>query len=228
MTGKHKKKKAQHFEQREILISNNIKIENIKGLYRHENHSLIQAVDEYEKSDRPKEIFFDASTFCNVHAYINCPLNLSFLYIANVFSTEEWSFGLRNLQRMPKERFCGVELSANNTKVYLDWQVCEESRSIENSSAWDQNSSLWMKSYFRVADALPNLKRKGTLLMHVTSYHSYYDKNAHYLPLHIQKTQRRQGRDWIGDKWELNCKRQLLEMHNIKTILEKRFKDSQY
>lgn len=213
----------QQFWRREHLLTNNIPRSDIKGLILAEEISLSDAAPQFVDSQEERVLREHPEPSCNSHIFINCPLSMAFSYASNIFSLEEWTFGIREIQEHRGGLFVGNEISAPDTKIFLRCEAYTDCRVVDRLSAWDQGDELWMREYIRLVDARQSLGKPGTLAMHVTNRHPFYDKSQKDLPEYIKATQNRDGRDWLGDSWPLFCARQRIDMHNLKTILEARY-----
>ncbi len=159
------------------------------------------------------------STFCPVHAYIDCPPLEVFEYMSNPHSLEEWTYGMRNL--VPSEIpdvYVGNDLLDKDTKIYCRTVSNREALTVDYHCAWDQGEELWMIYLNRIVPAELVLKQRGAVIFWQNCRHPYYQNNPY--PDKAPK-----GRPfWVGDFWDSFYAGHSVELHNLKLILEHRSK----
>jgi hypothetical protein len=211
---------------RDNINTNGVKLENIAGLYRSEQHpatpeSMQYFVNRSKKHYDYEEVYGD---YCTVHLHIDCPVDMAFKYAANPYSLEEWTYTVRNLETVKDSLMVGTEALVPNTKIYVRTESHEASGAVDYLCAWDQGEELWMRYYCRFIDATPTFKKPGTVMIWTNCRHPYYLRNPNN-PQYIKDAQARKDRPWVGDVWNLFAAGHLVEAENMKRILEARFKN---
>jgi len=211
---------------RENIVTNNVKLENITGLYRSEEHpatpeSMQYFVQKSKSHYTYEEVYGD---YCTVHLYINCPVDEAFKYAANPYSLEEWTYTVRDMKVVDDRIMVGREALVPNTQIFVETQSHEPSRVVDYLCAWDQSEELWMRYYCRFVDAKPTFGKPGTVMFWTNCRHPYYLRESPIKPQHIRESQNRKDRPWVGDVWNLFAAGHLVEAENMKRILEARFK----
>lgn len=208
----------------ESLVTNGIKAREIPGLYSCEDHELPEIgarLQEMTKETyRHEEIF---GSYCHIGEYIHCPVDMAFEYAANVYSLEEWTFSLRQFRHIGGGLYKGVEFLGKDTPIYIRSEAYPDSRVVDYPCAWDQGDELWMRYYFRFLDAMPVLRKPGTIMLWTNCKHPYYDRSVADVPESISKGRARTDRKWVGDIWPNFDAIHRIETKNLKTILEYRF-----
>ena len=210
---------------RENLLTNDIKVEKIAGLFRSEDHpaadSMPYFIEKTKQQYSYEEVFGD---YCTVQLYIDCDVDMAFKYAANPYSLEEWTYTLRDLKPAKENLLVGIEALAPNTKIYVKTESHEPSKVVDYLCAWDQGEELWMRYYCRFVDAEPTFNKPGCVLLWTNCRHPYYLRNTANKPQHIVDSQNRKDRPWVGDVWNLFYAGHMVEAENMKRILETRFK----
>lgn len=215
---------------KENLITNGMKLEDIPGIYRCENHGAEEAlakagVKELEKETYSHEEIF--GNYCQLAEYINCPVEMAFEYTKNVYSLEEWTFSVRELQHVEDGLYKGKDNLTKNTYVYVRVEAYPDSKAVDYLCAWDQGEELWMRYYIRFIDAMPTIRKPGTIMLWTNCKHPYYDRNCPDVPDYIAAARSRTDRNWVGDFWSKLYVGHLLEAKNKKAILEYLFAHNQ-
>lgn len=207
------------------LLTNNVKLDEINGLYRSEDHPATpESMQYFVKKSKPQYSYEEAyGDYCTVHLYINCPVDTAFQYAANPYSLEEWTYTLRDLQTVKEDLMVGREALVADTKIYVRTESYEASRVVDYLCAWDQAEELWMRYYCRFVDAMPTFGKPGCVLIWTNCRHPYYLRESSNKPQHIRESQNRQDRPWVGDVWNLFQAGHMVEAENMKRILEARF-----
>lgn len=212
---------------RESLLTTGIKSREIPGLYTCEDHDIADVsakLREMTKDSYPHEEIF--GNYCHLGEYIHCPVDMAFEYAANVYSLEEWSFSLRHFKHIGGGLYKGIEYLAKDTPIYIRAEAYPDSRVVDYPCAWDQGEELWMRYYFRFIDAMPTLRKPGTVMLWTNCKHPYYDRNITNVPDYISNARERKDRKWVGDIWKYFDAIHRLEAMNLKAILEYRFANS--
>jgi len=209
---------------RDSLVTNGIKSREITGLYTCEDHGIpgVSAkLKEMTKDAYPHEEIF--GTYCHLGEYIDCPVDMAFEYAANVYSLEEWSFSLRQFKHIGGGLYKGIEYLAKDTPIYIRAEAYPDCRVVDYPCAWDQGEELWMRYHFRFVDAMPTLRKPGTVMLWTNCKHPYYDRNVTNVPDYISGGRERTDRKWVGDIWKYFDPIHRIEAMNLKAILEYRF-----
>lgn len=210
---------------RDDLVTCGIDFREIPGLYSSEDHDIPAVLAKMESMTKEtydhQEIFGE---FCHLGEYIAVPLDIVFEYAANVHSLEEWTFSLRKCEHIGGGVYKGVENLANETVIYVRSDAYPDSGVVDYLCAWDQGDELWMRYYFRFIDAMPTLKKPGTIVLWTNCKHPYYDRNTTaQVPASIQEQIDRTDRGWVGEIWDKFDAIHKIEMANLKAILEYRY-----
>ncbi len=209
---------------KEDLVTNGFPVEKIPGLYRSDDYGIpevaakMQAMTQEQYSH--EQIF---GQYCHLGEYIHCPVEMAFEYAANVYSLEEWTFSIRGLSHLGGGLYKGHEFLAPDTYIYIRAEAYPDSRVVDYPCAWDQGDELWMRYYFRFIDAMPTLRKPGTVVLWTNCKHPYYDRATENLPKYISEPRSRKDRPWVGDIWPTFDAIHRIEMANMKKILEHRY-----
>jgi hypothetical protein len=210
------------------IITNGIKHNDIPNVYTFENYGFKEALEKsalIEQSQKsysyPQEEIF--GNFCTVCEYIKCPVDMAFEYSSNIYSLEEWTFSLRDLKHVGGGLYKGLDNLTKDTFIYIRAEVHPETRVVDFPCAWDQGEELWMRYHYRFLDAMPTLRKPGTVMLWTNCKHPYYDRQGNNIPNYIAEGQQRNDRKWVGDFWLSFYAGHLLETKNLKNILEYRF-----
>lgn len=193
-------------------------IDNIEGLRRIEQcepdemhalcFELTHAVYPHDKIYGP---------YCTIQEYINCPPDDVYNYLANLYSLEEWTWSTRNFSAMDANGISvGVDSLAADTKIFCRVESNPQARTVDYHCAWDQGQELWMVYLMRVVDAQTVLNKPGSVVLWTNCHHPYYDANP------FPETAPADRPVWVGDLWPMFYAGHLVEMHNLKNILEYR------
>jgi hypothetical protein len=212
---------------REGLITNGVRLENIEGLYRSEEHPATpESMQYFVKRSKAQfsyeEVYGD---YCTVHLHINCPVDQAWKYAANPYSLEEWTYTVRDLVTVKDTLMVGREALVPNTKIYVKTESHEPSGVVDYLCAWDQGQELWMRYYCRFIDSMPTFGKPGTVMIWTNCRHPNYLRDSPNKPQHVVESQSRKDRPWVGDVWNLFAAGHLVEAENMKYILEARFKN---
>ena len=154
---------------------------------------------------------------CTVQEYINCPPDDVFNYLANLYSLEEWTWSTRNFSAPDERGVCvGVDALAEQTKIFCRVEANADARTVDYHCAWDQGDTLWMVYLMRVLDAQTVLNKPGSFVTWTNCHHPFYDKNP------FPETAPSTRPVWVGDLWPLFYAGHLVEIQNLKAILEHR------
>ncbi len=205
-----------------------IPADEVPGRYVSEDHSLDEVkilLGEMTKETYSLDEVY--GEFCNLNEYIHCPLDVVFDYAANIYSLEEWSYSLRQLNHIGGKLYKGREALAHDTDIYVTLDAYPETGIVDYLCAWDQGDELWMRYYFRFVDAMLTIKKPGTIVLWTNCKHPYYDRSiTDNVPQSIAKMRERTDRDWVGDFWLQFYAIHKIELTNLKKILEYRYAHS--
>jgi hypothetical protein len=148
---------------------------------------------------------------------------MAFEYAANVYCLEEFTFSLRNFHYIGGGLYRGADALAKDTSIYMRVDAYPDCRVVDHLCAWDQGEELWMRYHFRFLDAMPTIRRAGTMLLWSNCKHPYYDRKVEDVPAYIAEPRARTDRPWVGDIWPSFYAIHNIEAANFKKILEYRF-----
>ncbi|HUL68082.1 MAG TPA: hypothetical protein VLW55_26035 [Burkholderiaceae bacterium] len=220
MTASH----TQDLCRRSDLDTNGIAAKDIPGLFNAERNGLEELKAKLREQSKPayssEEIF---GAFCHTGEYIRCPVDAAFAYMSNVYCLEEFTFSLRNFEPVEGGLYKGSDALAKDTSIYMRVDAYPDSRVIDHFCAWDQGEELWMRYHFRFLDAMPTVRRPGTIVLWSNCRHPYYDRSVTDIPTYISEPRARTDRLWVGDVWPSFYAIHNIEAANLKTVLEYRF-----
>jgi len=209
---------------RDGIPTNGTKVRQIPGLYTCEDHDIpdvMATLQEMTKETYSHEEIF--GSYSHLGEYIHCPVDMAFEYAANIYSLEEWTFSLRSLKHLGGGLYKGIEYLAKDTSIYVRAEAYPDCRVVDYPCAWDQGDELWMRYHFRFVDAMPTLRKPGTVMLWTNCKHPYYDRSVTNVPSYISEARERTDRDWVGDIWPYFDAIHRIEAMNLKAILEYRF-----
>ncbi len=206
------------------LITHDIPTKDIPGLYSSDNHNLDEVKEKMSEMTKDyyslEEIF---GQYCHLATYIAVPPEITFEYAANVYSLSEWTFSMRDFTYVGGGVYKSKEKLAHETYVFTKVMAYPDSGVIDYLCAWDQGEEMWMRYYFRVINAMPTLRKPGSIVLWTNCRHPYYDRDTENLPPYIKQGHDRTDREWVGDFWMQFDAIHKIELSNLKTILEYRF-----
>ncbi|MBW4450025.1 MAG: hypothetical protein KME38_25120 [Spirirestis rafaelensis WJT71-NPBG6] len=182
---------------------------------------VMEKLKDVTKQSYPQEEIF--GTYCTVCEYIQCPVDMAFEYAANIYSMEEWTYSVRQLKHIGGGLYKGLDFLGDNTYIYIRAEAYPDSKVVDFPCAWDQGQELWMRYHYRFLDAMPTLRKPGTIMLWTNCKHPYYERNVADVPSYISESRNRTDREWIGDFWPYFYPGHQLEARNMKAILEYRF-----
>jgi hypothetical protein len=211
---------------RDSINTCGVEIKDIPGLFVAERTDfskpeVVQKIAAQKRDVYTHEEIFGGS--CTLTEFIDCPVELVYEYLANVYSMEEWTATVRKFDHVGGGLYRGVDTIAPKSPIYLRIDANDAARTIDFLCAWDQGLDLWMRYFFRLFDAQPIVGKPGSILSWTNFKHPYYDKSA-VAPEHIVASRSRTDRPWVGEFWSLFNVVHGLEARNIKLILEHRFR----
>jgi len=213
------------------LQTNGIPVEKIPGLLRVTSPLPFTRVEdvpmEMGRAERPANGYTHEQIYepwCPLFAHIEVPLDMVFDYAANIWSMDEWTASIKQIQHMGGGLYKALDFLAPDTQIYMQIASNREAKTIDWHCAWDQPYELWMRYNWRLVDAMPAIGKYGTLVSWINYKHPYYDKGSP-APEYVRKPRdERKDRIWVGDIWLDFIRGHGIEFANMKAILETRFR----
>ncbi|MBF0442924.1 MAG: SRPBCC family protein [Oligoflexales bacterium] len=204
-----------------MMLMDDKKLESIENLVRIERCSPPAAKQMMEaatfQSYDHKDIYGD---FCQVQAYVDCPPEKIFEYMANVYMMEEWTYGIRSLKTTDQEGlYKGSDALVKDTAIYIKVHAIPKALVVDYHCAWDQRDELWMIYLYRIVPAQLVLGRRGSVIFWQNCRHPYYTDNPY-------PNKSPEGRIWVGQLWNLFPAGHAIELNNLKSILEYRYRNN--
>jgi len=193
-------------------------VENIQGLKRIEQFSRDQmgdlCMEDTHAVYKHEDVY---GQYCTIEEYIDCPPEKVFEYLADVRSLEEWTWSTRDFEETNVSGVLkGWDRLADETPIFCKTVTNADAMTVDYHCAWDQGSHLWMIYLMRVVPAQRVFDRPGSVVLWSNCRHPFYDKNP--FPQTASST-----RDtWVGDLWPFFRAGHVVEMTNLKHILEHR------
>jgi len=154
--------------------------------------------------------------YCPIQAYIDCPPEKVFEYMANPLCLLEWTYSMRKFDRLTEDGlFVGKDRIGDNTDIYFKVKSNKDALTVDYHCAWDQGEDLWMIYLNRIVPAEVVLKKPGSIVFWQNCRHPYYEKNPY--PEASPKS-----RPWVGQFWDFFYAGHTVELENLKRILEYR------
>lgn len=206
------------------LITHEIGLDRIRGLYRIEGYSHKDFFNRLERDTKekyqPHEIF---GTWCSTSEFIDVPRDYAWNYLSNIYALEEWTYSIRQLRHIGNGIYKGQDLRAASTEIFIRSEINFEASTVDFMAAWDQKEELWMRSYLRLIDAKPSINRPGVIINRLSYKHPYFDTNYAHSPAWLKDAQMRKDRVWVGKEWPYMVTRHKIEAENLRFILEHRY-----
>lgn len=154
---------------------------------------------------------------CTVWTYVDCPPEVAFEYMAEGKSLEEWTYSVRKLEpsHLP-DVLVGDDLIYDQTRIYVRTESNREAMTVDYHCAWDQGEHLWMIYLNRVVPAERVLGKRGCVITWSNFRHPHYDRNPY-------PEKAPPNRPWVGELWDMFYGGHLIEIQNLKRILEHRY-----
>lgn len=193
-------------------------LNHIAGLRRIETFSRDEMGDlclEWTHAVYPHEQVF--GTYCTIEEYIDCPPDDVFRYLADVRSLEEWTWSTRGLEATDDPTLVkGWDRLEDDTRIFCRTYSNEDARTVDYHCAWDQGDALWMIYLMRVVPAELVLGKPGSVVLWSNCRHPNYGANPRPDAAPPQREV------WVGDLWPFFYAGHVVEMKNLKAILEHR------
>lgn len=195
--------------------------EPIEGLIRIETAPLEKTAPHFMSKIRsvyPHDEVF--GSYCTVNDYVDCPPDDLFAYMADTRSLEEWTYTLRGFTPTDEPGlWLSYDLLLPDTKIYTRTVANADARTVDYHCAWDQGKHLWMIYLMRVLDAQVVLDKPGSVVLWTNCHHPFYDKNPYAETVPPQRS------GWVGDFWPSFGAGHAIELNNLKTIAEFRYRN---
>jgi len=195
-------------------------VEKIEGLKRIEQFTRDEMGDlcmEGTHAVYPHEEVY--GKYCTIEEYIDCPPEKVFEYLADVRSLEEWTWSTRDFQETETPGLLkGWDRLADDTPIYCKTITNDQALTVDYHCAWDQGKHLWMIYLMRVVPAELVFNRPGSVVLWSNCRHPFYDDNP------FPETADDKRDTWVGDLWPFFRAGHVVEMTNLKRILEHRHK----
>jgi len=157
------------------------------------------------------EIYGD---YCPIHSYIDCPPEKVFEYMSNPLSLAEWTYSMRDFKKINDQGlYLGKDKIGDNTDIYFQVKANKEALLVDYHCAWDQGEDLWMIYLNRIVPAQTVLNKPGSIVFWQNCKHPYYKENPY-------PEKAPEGRPWVGNFWDMFYAGHVVELENLKRILE--------
>lgn len=210
--------------RREDLVTHGIDVNTIPGVVNCFLPSFQAAVQDLATMTKPTythdEIFGKQVTLTE---HIEAPIDMVYEYAANIYSLEEYSATVRQLEYVGGGIYRGLDILGAYAPIYLQLKTFPDSYCIDYLCAWDQPHEMWMRYHWRLFDSMPLIGKAGTVLLWTNFRHPYYDKN-YPAPPYVAVPRAQPDRLWVGDFYNQFNAAHTLEARNFKAILEHRLK----
>lgn len=193
-------------------------VEHISGLKRIEAFSRDEmgmlCMDETRSVYPHKEVY---GQYCTIEEYIDCPPEKVFEYLSHTRSLEEWTWSTRGFESTDTpDLYKGYDRLADDTPIYCKTLSNREAMTVDYHCAWDQGSHLWMIYLMRVIPAQLVFNKPGSVVLWSNCKHPFYENNP------FPETASQERDTWVGDLWPFFRAGHVVEMLNLKKILEHR------
>jgi Polyketide cyclase / dehydrase and lipid transport len=158
--------------------------------------------------------------YCTVEEYVDCPPEQAFAYLRKGHHLEEWTFSVRDFEPAGTPGlWVGYDRLEAGTRIYCRVVANPDAMTVDYHCSWDQGDRLWMIYLMRVVPAALVLDKPGCVITWTNCRHPYYDTNPY------PELAPNPDRPWVGEFWDLFYAGHLLEMRNLKAILEYRHRN---
>ena len=188
------------------------KIENLKRIENTGKDEMGGIVADLTHAVYPHdEVYGD---YCPIQSYINCPPEKVFEYMSHPMSLAEWTYSMREFKKVNDEGlYLGKDKIGENTDIYFKVKSNKEAVIVDYHCAWDQGEDLWMIYLNRIVPAETVLNKPGSIVFWQNCKHPHYDKNPY-------PEKAPEGRPWVGNFWDMFYAGHVVELENLKNILE--------
>ncbi|HZA08725.1 SRPBCC family protein [Mycobacterium sp.] len=190
-------------------------IENVVRIETSPREKATPIIMEMMRSVYPHDEVF--GEFCTVNGFIDCPPDELFDYLADTRCLEEWTYSLRGFT--PTEEpglWLAYDRLGSETEIYTRTVASREAMTVDYHCAWDQGKHLWMIYLMRVVDAQVVFDKPGSVVLWTNCHHPFYDHNPYPEAAPPKRPV------WVGDFWDMFGAGHLLELKNLKAIVEYR------
>lgn len=192
-------------------------VESISGLRRVENTNKTEMgglMADITHAVYPHDQIY--GDYCPIQSYINCPPEKVFEYMANPLCLLEWTYSMRDFKKVNDQGlYVGKDKIGETTDIYFKVVANREALVVDYHCAWDQGDDLWMIYLNRIVPAQLVLNKPGSVVFWQNCHHPNYDKNPY-----PEKAPAK--RPWVGQFWDFFYAGHMVELANLKTILEYR------
>ena len=190
-------------------------IPNVRRIENFETSQMQELCMELTHAVYPHEEIY--GQFCTLQKYVDCPPEEAFAYLRDPMNLAEWTYSMRGFEPTEDPNvLVSLDRIGESTRIYTRTVTNQDARTVDFHCAWDQSQDLWMIYLMRVVSAELVLDRPGSVILWSNCKHPYYDENP--FPGTVP-----QGRSvWVGDLWPFFYAGHLVEMKNLKAILEHR------
>jgi len=197
-------------------------VSDIPGLFRCESLSEAAAMQTLLKvAKQLRNQGHRENDVYTVNLHIECPPEVLYDYLLDIRSLEEYTYSTRRLRiDTTTGLWVGQDATEPETEIYMRITGNREVGTVDYESAYDQGNDLWMVYCGRILSAERVQHRPGSLVSWTIWRHPYYDKNP-YPHLAPSRT-----RTWPGSLWPLFHALDVLELGNLKHIVEHRVRAS--
>ncbi|MFT4978834.1 MAG: hypothetical protein ACI8S6_004744 [Myxococcota bacterium] len=155
--------------------------------------------------------------FCTLETYIDCPPEQVLEYLADPYNLAEWTYSMREFEETDEEgMLVSLDRIGKQTRIFTRTEVNRAAGTVDYHCAWDQQHTMWMIYLMRVVPAQLVLNRPGSVVLWSNCKHPFYDKNP------FPETAPEGRPVWVGDLWPFFYAGHLVELNNLKAILEHR------
>lgn len=159
--------------------------------------------------------------YCTLEEYIDCPPEEVFAYLAEGRNLGEWTYSMRDFEPTEDpEVLVSLDKIGAKTRIFTKTVANAAAMTVDYHCAWDQPNHLWMIYLMRVIPAQLVLNKPGSVVLWSNCHHPFYDDNP------FPETAPDDRPVWVGDLWPFFYAGHLVEMQNLKKILEHRARAS--
>lgn len=156
--------------------------------------------------------------YCPIQAYVDCPPEKVFEYMSDPHCLAEWTYSMRDFKELDNGLLVGKDKIGENTDIYFKVESNRDALVVDYHCAWDQGEELWMIYLNRIVPAEKVLGKPGSIIFWQNCKHKNYNKNPY-------PEKAPEGRPWVGNFWDFFYAGHVVELENLKAILEYRHKN---
>ena len=191
----------------------------IKDLRRIENtdkHEMGGIMADITRAVYPHDQVY--GDYCPIQAYVDCPPVKVFEYMSDPHCLAEWTYSMRDFKELDNGLLVGKDKIGENTDIYFKVESNRDALVVDYHCAWDQGEELWMIYLNRIVPAEKVLGKPGSIIFWQNCKHKNYNKNPY-------PEKAPEGRPWVGNFWDFFYAGHVVELENLKAILEYRHKN---